>query len=367
MKKYLISFIALFTCTILAACGARDDSGSYGGSRAVNEARAPMAASADMATGNVYYDDVSYEMDLNSTSGGLQTAVSLPAGIEPEAPAKNDHAFRKLIKDANLNVETEEFDFLLVDIQNRVNVLGGYLEHFNSSNNSRFGFSGPQSRYASMTIRIPSAQYESFVNMVGEISNVLNRNENVRDVTLQYVDLESRKESLQVEFDRLLELLARAESIEDIIRLEQRLSEVRYNIEWLGSQLRTFDNLVSYSTIYLNIQEVTELTPIAELTFAEKISLGFNTSLKSIGRGFTNFVIWLAVNSPFLLIWAVILGSGFFIVRMIVKKNKAKYANRAYQMPSGYGANTPYNPPNNVPEENPVGRGLAPAEDDITP
>jgi len=352
MKRNLIILIALLTCMVLSACG-RADSASYD-MRTSNAGRAPMAAPAEMWEAEyVYYDDMSYDMPMVESGGGsgLQTAVNLPAQIEPEAPAKNDHAFRKLIKDANLTVETEEFDYLLTDIQSRVLVLGGYLEHFNSSNNSRFGFSGPQNRFASMTIRIPSAHYETFVNMVGEISNVLHRNESVRDVTLQYVDLESRKESLQVEFDRLLELLARAETIEDIIRLEQRLSEVRYNIEWLGSQLRTFDNLVSYSTVYLYIQEVTELTPIAELTFAEKISLGFNTTLKSIGRGFTNFVIWLAVNSPYLLIWVVILGSGFLIVRMIVKRNKAKYANRAYQVPTGYGANAPGNAQGNGSED----------------
>ncbi|MCL2718478.1 MAG: DUF4349 domain-containing protein, partial [Lachnospiraceae bacterium] len=251
-------------------------------------------------------------------------AVTLPAQIEPEAPARSDLAFRKLIKDANLSVETEEFDFLLKDIEFRVNALGGYMEHFSASNNSRYGFNVNNNRFASMTIRIPAVEYDTFINMVGDISNVLHRNESIRDVTLQYVDLESRKEALQVEFDRLLELLARAESIEDIILLEQRLSDVRYNIEWLGSQLRTFDNLVSYSTIYLYIDEVKELTPVVELSFGEKISAGFTASLKSIGNGITNFVIWLMVSSPFLVIWAAFITVGVFVVRLIIKKAKLK-------------------------------------------
>ena len=107
-----------------------------------------------------------------------------------------------------------------------------------------------------MTVRIPAQQLDAFLSSVSEVSNVISRNDSVSDVTLQYVDMESHKKALTAEQDRLLELLEQAESVEDIITIESRLSDVRYQIESMESQLRTLQNQVSYSTVYLDIQEV---------------------------------------------------------------------------------------------------------------
>ena len=69
-------------------------------------------------------------------------------------------------------------------------------------------------------------------------------------MTLQYVDLESHKKALTTEQDRLIELMEQAETVEDIITIEGRLSEVRYQLESMESQLRTYDNKIDYSTVY---------------------------------------------------------------------------------------------------------------------
>ena len=95
-----------------------------------------------------------------------------------------------------------------------------------------------------MTARIPAKRLDEFVQRVGEQSNITNKEERVEDVTLQYVDLESRKKALATEQDRLLELLEKAESVEDIISIEARLSDVRYELESMESQLRTLNNQI---------------------------------------------------------------------------------------------------------------------------
>ena len=66
--------------------------------------------------------------------------------------------------------------------------------------------------------------------------------------------------------------MEKAESIEDIITIEQRLSNVRYQIESMEAQLRTYDNKVDYSTVHLDVSEVKELTPVHEETLWERIS-----------------------------------------------------------------------------------------------
>ncbi len=101
-----------------------------------------------------------------------------------------------------------------------------------------------------------------FLSQVAENGNITSRSEQETDVTLDYVDLDSHKAVLLAEQERLLSFLEQAETVEEMIMLESRLSEVRYQIESMERQLRTYDNQVEYSTVYLSITEVVELTPV---------------------------------------------------------------------------------------------------------
>lgn len=145
------------------------------------------------------------------------------------------------------------------------------------------------------------------------------RSENVQDVTLTYVDLQSHRDALQTEQERLLQLLEQAESIEDIITIEQRLSDVRYQLESMESQLRSYDNQVDYSTVYLYIDEVEVYTPVEEETTWERISAGFMDSLKSIGEGIKEAAIWFVIHIPYLVIWAIVI----VIIVLILKRSRS--------------------------------------------
>lgn len=232
---------------------------------------------------------------------------------------------RKLIKTVDMRVETKEFDELLSGLSDQIASCNGYVEQMETYNGSIYN-DWRSERSASMTIRIPEAQLENFLSAVSGLGNVIRRSDSVDDVTLAYVDLESHKAALQTEQSRLLELLKKAESVEDIITIESRLSEVRYQLESMESQLRTYDNKISYSTVYLDIEEVQELTPVEEETVWERISGGFLDSVHSVADGFVEFAIWLLVNSPFLVIWAVIILVIVLIGRSWSKKRFLKKA-----------------------------------------
>lgn len=255
-----------------------------------------------------------------------ETSAQEAGGVKgaSESPRIQD-TNRKLIKNVNMEVETEEFDTLLGRVEEKVDSLGGYVESSHAYNGS--SYYGSENRYANMTIRIPAEKLDDFLSEVAESSNVISRNDSVTDVTLQYVDMESHKKALIAEQDRLLELMEQVETIEDIITLESRLSEVRYQIESMESQLRTYDNQISYSTIYLNIDEVTKLTPVKEQSAWEKISTGFVESLYGVGRGILNFIIRFIINLPYLVVWAVIILIIVLIfkaIRKSMKKRKEK-------------------------------------------
>lgn len=255
------------------------------------------------------------------------------ASEEPKADAR---AGRKLIKTANLSVETLEFDKLLAYVEGRTAQLGGYVESMNVYNGSAYNsytYSGTgyrKDRNASLTLRIPKENLDDFLTEVAENSNITSRSQEERDVTLDYVDLDSHKAVLLAEQERLLTFMEQAETMEDIITLETRLSEIRYQIESMESRLRTYDNQIEYSTVYLSISEVVELTPVAteEKTTWERIGDGFVKSLKNIGTGFKEFFILFIIALPYLVLVGAIAFLIIWIIWLCVKKENAKRARR---------------------------------------
>lgn len=264
---------------------------------------------------NSYYEEAASE-EYDSTTGSTENVE------------KVQDTSRKLIKNVDMSVETEEFDKLLANVEKRIEALGGYIETSNVYNGSTYKAAG-NLRTANITARIPAERLNEFLSLVSEASNVISKNESVTDVTLQYVDMQSHKEALQTEQQRLLELLEQAETIDDIITIESRLSDVRYQIESMESQLRTFDNQVSFSTVYLYIDEVKTYTQTEEQTRLQRMAGGFVNSLKGIGNGFLDFCVSFVIALPYLVVWAVIIVGFILLIRLIVKKSKKSSEKRA--------------------------------------
>ncbi len=318
-RKLKLLSLTLALGMLFTGCGATADKSAYTTETAA-EAVAEEASDAGAYLSNDVYMEAGGSMVLEDTVTEEESAKEEEKAAG-ELPETKDLA-RKLIRNVNLEVETETFEELLATVEDKTKSLSGYIEESYTYNGSNYY--GRGTRNANMTIRIPAERLDEFLSAVSEVSNVISRNESVTDVTLQYVDMESHKKALQAEQDRLLELLEKAETIEDIISLESRLSEVRYQIESMESKLRTMDNQVSYSTVYLYIEEVTKLTPVKEQTVWEKISTGFVNSLYRIGNGFTDFVIGFIIALPYLIVWAVIIVMLVLIIRMVIRRSKQK-------------------------------------------
>ncbi len=316
MKKWRVLSLVLGLSMILAGCGG---SSKYE-SAACDTAAAPAAAGGNGMAGSGYLSDgVEYESD-DYAEAAAEAGMD-DGGDGNSAPEVMDTG-RKLIKTVDLQVETESFDELLLSVFHRTESFSGYIEESYTYNGSQYY--GRGTRNANMTIRIPADKLEEFLSEISEISNVISRNDRVTDVTLRYVDMESHKKALMAEQERLLELLGQAENIEDIISIESRLSEVRYQIESMESQLRTMDNQVNYSTIYLSIEEVKQYTPVAEQSIGEKIVTGFQRSLVDIGSGFVNFGVGFLIYLPYIVLWAVVIAAALLFIRLAIKKRRSK-------------------------------------------
>lgn len=297
-KKYVTGLCAVMLLTALTGCG---KGASYD-----NSAIAETYAAMSMAEGGIY-------------EASAETADRAAGNIIGEENTV-ENTYRKLIRTVSMDVETEEFDGLLGKLENRIKELNGYIESSNVRGNSRYN----ENRYSSMTIRIPSAELDNFVNEVSEISNITWKSENVDDITLTYVDLDSRKKALEVEQERLLALLEQAESVEDIISIESRLSEVRYELQSYASQLLVYDNQVEYSTVYLNINEVKRLTPQEEPGMWERITTGFGDNLGGAIQMLENLVVGVIVLVPYWGILVILAAAAVLVCRGISRKQKKR-------------------------------------------
>ena len=164
---------------------------------------------------------------------------------------------------------------------------------------------------------------DGFVVELKDASNVTNYSESQEDVTLTYVSTESRIKALETEQERLLELLSQAENMSDLLEIEARLTDVRYELERVTSQLLVLANKVDYATINLYISQVKEYTEVDEQTVWQRISNGFKENLKDIGEGAVDFFVWLVTYSPQLVLSAVVIVGGSVLLRRV----KAKKCN----------------------------------------
>ena len=332
---FLLSFSLAAAC--LSGCGSSDSASSK--SYAADEDTVAAAAGAYEES---YYDN-SYDYDMEEPvveEYAREAGVEVSKGVltdDPEAEAEIEGALddRKLIKTVNMDVETETFDELVDKVLSRINSLGGYPEN-TSINGDNYG--STTKRYAYITARIPADKMDVCVEEISGNSNVLSRNESIDDVTLNYVDMEAKKKSLQTEYERLNKLIETADDLETLILLEERLAEVRYELESYESRLRTMDNQVRYSTVNISIHEVVKYTPTPthEETLLERMGNSFSNSCSAMLEGLKELLVIFVALLPFLLLLAVVALVIFLILRVILKKSREKAERKKREKPVGY-------------------------------
>ena len=319
MKKWktrriwaLVTAMVLLAALSLSACGSK----SYN-TAAMGETMAAAAYVMDAEEGQT--DAAFLGENLNTLKAESGSGLSPSSDIG--SPADTG---RKLIRDVNMSVEARDFDGVLSQITDKVRELGGYVESSDVSGISVNSYGGSQQRYADIRARIPADRLDRFVETVESAGNVTSKQEQVTDVTLRYSDVQSRKKSMEIEQERLWALLEKAESLDAVVALEARLSEIRYELESYTSQLRLYDNQVDYSTVSINMREVKDLTPTAPDSIGTRIQKGFNRSLNNLGEAGTDLIVWIASNSPILLVLAVIIAAVVLFVRGLSRRMQGR-------------------------------------------
>lgn len=288
MKKVLAFFVLLCVILCLAGCRAEVES-SY-------DDLAPEKYADN--NGNEGSYSLTADTETADTTQGLSVTV-----------AENQ---RKLIKRINLRVETAGYSEYITSLRTAVSEAKGYIESFEERDTVKNAGS-------TFVIRIPADNTDAFLNVAGSGVTVLSRREDMSDVTGEYVDMSARMTALEAEEKSLLALLGKAQSVSEILTVRERLSQVRSDIEAFKAKLNTYDNLVSYSTVTLTVNEVPREKEKESVW--RRIGNNFVDAGNNIGGFFVDAFVFILAALPYIAIIAV---PGVVVLIIIVKRKRAK-------------------------------------------
>lgn len=303
MKKivslFLVFLVATSCCLAFTGCGSK------------------AASKAPNLKAETYAEDAADDFDATADNENLEMSES-PSSTKESSTVKTN---RKIIERINLSLQTKEFDALVDKVNNKVLELGGYIE---ASEIDGGEIGSNTSRWAEITARIPSDKSGKFGDYISKNSVVVNRAVTTEDVTLKYVDNESRVKALEAEKKSLEKILENAVSVEDIISVRSQLTNVIYEIESLKSQLRTYDNLIDYTTVTINIDEVERTEIVEKQSVWQKIGTNLKNNFGDMWRMLVALFVFFISAIPFIIPVGVIV----FVVVFILKiKHKSKKKN----------------------------------------
>ncbi len=322
MKKYLALLLVLML--LLSACGAKSEDAA-----SMETAAAPMAPAKAEEAGEALYDlELAPEEPMDAPEE-VEVEEDLAPSGETGTEQNAIDPTQKLIYRADLSVETLYFDAAVASLERLAGSLGGFVETSNISGNTRYQPDGTTcvvDRWANYVLRVPSDRFQEAVRHAGDLGSVVSSGTSVENITSQFTDQEARRHSLEVQEERLLSMLEKAEDVDTLVILESRLSEVRYEIESIERQLRNWQQEVDYSTVAVELQEVEAYTPSVSVqrSFSERVGDALSGGWQGFVRFLQDAVLVLAASLPALVLLLVLAAAALLIVLRLRKRRKQR-------------------------------------------
>lgn len=219
-------------------------------------------------------------------SGSTSDTASGDATDTESAAAENELNPEKLVYTASVELETKDFDAAVDQLNERLDEVGGIIQDENFYDDTPWEYyygiyddstTRKVSGYKRLvtTVRVPTANLDAFLNDIGVIGHVTSSSSYVSNITQEYYSTKSYLESYQNQLDVLLGMYEQCETIDEMITVEQRISEVQAEINQLTTRISSYDRDVAYSTVTITMTEVTEYSDTPreqeEKSFGEKV------------------------------------------------------------------------------------------------
>ena len=290
-NKFLILVVVALG---LSACGGASAPAASSGAVAPQPAPAREAAgqSADAAKGGI----------TGNAAGGT---VAKPAAADAQQGFD-----RLVIKTAELSIQVDDVRGTEAAIRTRAAALGGYIVQSQSSGTDND---------LSMTIsfRVPVNRFDDALSgLQGMAKKVISNTIGGQDVTEEFVDLEARRKTLETTRDRLLDLLTKATTVEDTLKINQSINDYQAQIDQIEGRVKFLSQSSAMSTINVSVAPVPSPSPIVPQEGWQPLTVARDSlrGLLEFGQAIGTLIIVLLIWSP---VWLVLGFVGWLLIRRL--------------------------------------------------
>ncbi len=315
MKKLLVILtISVLMVTALAGCSAPradEDNGYY--------------AQSEVAGAPAEQDST-----IEVEEAPAESAAAAPdAGLNYDNSILSPNLNRKIVYHGSFSIRTKNFDADYDSLLSSLEKMGGYIESSSiaGSKPEKWNENG---RNASLTLRIPSTKFSEFSGLLGDLGETISSSVSGEDISLQYFDTETKLKTLRARETRLLELLGKATTMEDIVKLEEALANVSYEIQMLETNLRDYDSLIDFSTVTIEMQEVNQVAEVSppDESIGTRISNAFYSVLNVLADFGEFLLVFFIGGAPVIVPLAAVA-----VLIIVLLKRRKKKAMKSANMP----------------------------------
>ena len=329
LNRKMLTAVAAVTAgaVLLAACGSRGEGTASSVPSDGKETGAYTTTEEAYWDGDEMLDTGMYEEAAAEAATASESASTAAGGAE--LALRDD----KLVYTCHLSLQTLEYAESAAAIRDAVKKYEGIIESETETNDGyRWGdlywyeddAEGERNRLdLYLTARIPTESYDAFVEEVSGIGKLLSKTQSTDNISRAYYDTETHIKALEIEEERLLEMMNKAETIEEMILVEERLTEVQNTLNCERGWLADMDSDIAYSTVTIELREVREYTPGAtdpDPSFGERIRDSFQNSIAGFVHILEGILHVIILLWPFIVIGLVV----FLVIRHQMKKRRAK-------------------------------------------
>lgn len=305
---YLFIFVSLIA--LLSGCS--------GGQSSQDSATESMNQSKSMDLG----------MPQDKAFSGQESAAEAPT----ENTAKDESLEqydRKIIREQFIEQQVQDLKLVLDGLERSVTQLpGAYIESLKEWKKEQ---KHKTEHRAQIIIRIPVDHFDSFLQRVEEQGQVMNRQLSGKDVTEEFVDNDSRLRNLKAHEERILKLYEKANTIEEMLKIEDELSRIRSSIEQLEGRQKYLRNVTSTVKLSLELFQVEEaefVTADEDTPLFTEAWVGFKKSIEQILHLGKQILIILITLFPYFIIFAILLSLVLWSIKKfnknLIKHDKTK-------------------------------------------
>lgn len=330
-KQYFCA--ALISALILSGCGADSNKSS-------DQLFSSPAVSTNVEMESGGFMDYDYALDA-SEEGYYPEPEESPAadnssgssaastGSDASASLGADEINREmLVYSCTMSVDTLDFTSTVSGLKALINQYGGFIEMENYDDGGSYGrwYSESEDKWQSYsaTLRVPSRNYDAFCSSAGGLGDLRSKNASVQNLSSEYQDLSTSLEIYEAKEERYIAMLAGITEDEYAVAIERELTDLQIEIARIKSRMNKINTDVTYSYVYITINEVKEYVsePVKTDTFTDRL---LNT-LKNTGRDFVEFLeasLFLVIRLiPYLILIAILI----IVVILVAKKRRLRRA-----------------------------------------